>query len=116
MSFNIVEQIRRRTREGWIKWLQQGVIDARIWVQEHGELSLVFGIVAGIVLAIQFHSVLIVLLLLIVAAFVVWGVALPEVESEVGNKSGCADGTCGCSCASQPESKGPIDSKGSENA
>ena len=77
MEFKLVEKIRERSREEWVRWANQKLVDIRIWLQEHGEAALGIGIVAGVVVVVEFFNVLVLLLLLAAAAFAIWSIALP---------------------------------------
>ncbi len=61
MAFHVVEEIRKRSREEWLKLLQSRFVNARIWIQENGEAAFVVGLVLGLAI-VFFHKFLIFLL------------------------------------------------------
>ena len=101
MEFKLVEKIRERSREEWVRWANQKLVDIRIWLQEHGEAALGIGIVAGVVVVVEFFNVLVLLVLLAAAAFVVWSIALPgtaTIKSEKTPETAQGEKRSGC-CA-----------------
>ena len=75
--FNIIEMIRRRSREEHLQQAKECWTSSRIWIQEHGERSAVIALVGGIVFVLFFQVVVSLFFLAIVVAGIVWFTALP---------------------------------------
>lgn len=75
---NIIEKIRSRTREEYEALARERLTLLRIWLQEHGELALLIGLIAGIVFVEAFQLIALVLMLSVVALLGVWLIALPR--------------------------------------
>ena len=61
---SVFSDLQSMNRTELKKWLQDLVINARIWLQEHGEFALVVGVTVGVLAVVAFKL----LILLVVAA------------------------------------------------
>jgi hypothetical protein len=78
MAFNIIQEIRRKSREEW-EALAGGKLTAlRIWVQEHAELASVASLITGILFVLLFKIVMWILIILAAVAFAIWYTAQPS--------------------------------------
>lgn len=81
MSLKIVEMIRSRSREEWIKLLRDRWLDLRIFVQENGELGFIAAFISGILFIIFFKLLISLLILLALTFFLIWNIAEPTVHN-----------------------------------
>ena len=81
MAFDIVGEIRKKSREEWIQLLRDKWLDLRILTQENGELALIAGIIFGIFFVIAFKFFVAVAVILILIAFVILKIAQPAGSS-----------------------------------
>ncbi|MBN8549234.1 MAG: hypothetical protein J0M12_07975 [Deltaproteobacteria bacterium] len=77
MWTKLVAYIRTRSREEWQAEARRFLNDARIWTQSNGEWSAGIAFLTGIAIVLEFRLFLAILLLLAIAAFAVWQIALP---------------------------------------
>ena len=80
MTSPLMQFIRSRSREEWQRLLLERWIEGRAWIQENGELAAVVALFAGILLVLAFKLVLALVALSVIAAFVIWQMALPQDE------------------------------------
>jgi|GEM_PF-1568348 len=80
MAFNVVQEIRKKSRESWRETLWEKVTDLRIWIQENGELGFILAIISGILLATFFKVFAFLLAIAVIVAFGIYLLALPESE------------------------------------
>lgn len=78
MPLDLKHYIRKRSRNDWVNWAHDRFSWCREWLQAHGEVALLLGIVAGIVLVLAFKLMLVLVLIVFLASVLVWWVALPE--------------------------------------
>lgn len=88
---DILQQIRKKSREEWTDLLRDTWTDLRIWIQEHGEIAALAGIVIGMFFVLAFKLVIGLLVLVLIAGYVVWNIAQPG--SGDGAKSGDGNGS-----------------------
>jgi hypothetical protein len=86
----IVDYIRRRTREEWSAYALEHWTNARIWIQEHGELAALLALFVGIFLVLAFKLVITVLVIAAILLYVVWLIALPG--EKAGSRTPPQDG------------------------
>ena len=77
MAFNIVDEIRKKSREEWAQLPREKLTEARIWIQEHAEKAFLAGLLAGVVLIAAFKIVLTIGVLAIACYVAVLAVARP---------------------------------------
>jgi len=58
---NQFEVLRQRTRKQWEAMAREMVTDCRIWIQENPEKGFVAGILAGLIFALAFRVILVLL-------------------------------------------------------
>jgi len=80
MAFNIVQEIRKKSREKWRETLWEKTTDLRIWIQENGEVAFLIAIVLGICLASFFKLFAFVVAIAVIVAFGIYLVSMPESE------------------------------------
>lgn len=85
---DILQLIRKRSREEWEQLALDGWTDLRIWIQEHGESAALIALVAGIALVLFIKLVLVLLVAGLILAFTVLFLALPEGKGEGAGSSG----------------------------
>jgi len=83
MAFNIVQEIRKKSRERWRETLWEKTTDLRIWIQENGEVAFLVAIVLGICLASFFKFFAFVVAIAVIVAFGIYLVSMPESELSV---------------------------------
>lgn len=75
---DIIQEIRKKSREEWIaeylKWFQV----ARVWLQDNGEKALIAGVVVGILVTLAFSFVLFLSIVAALLMFAVWYTAKPS--------------------------------------
>lgn len=76
----ILEQLRRRSKRQWREMYDELLCNARIWIQEHGELALLLGIAMGVIAVVFFKPLLTVLLIAGLIGFAVWSLAPEEAK------------------------------------
>jgi ABC-type protease/lipase transport system fused ATPase/permease subunit len=76
-----IEYIRKRTREDYTRLVFDRCTQIRIWVQENGEVAAIAALVLGIFIVLAFRFVFTLIALAVVAAFVVYKIALPGGDS-----------------------------------
>lgn len=69
---NLIERLRRITREEWEELIKRRFIDLRIWIQEHPERASVLSLLAGIVFVLLFKLVMWIVIILGLVVFVLW--------------------------------------------
>ena len=79
-----VQFIRTKSREQWETFALSKVAELRAWVQERGEVALIGGLVLGIFLVLLFKLLVGLFVFALLGAFLVWHIALPEVDSPDG--------------------------------
>ena len=84
MFDNVIQWVRRRTREEWLTFPRENVMTARIWIQEHPEQGFVVGLVGGVVLVVFFRLFLIALLLAVLVFAGIVYLAVPSTPHEGG--------------------------------
>ena len=72
MGTNFFYTIRNKTREEWKTFGNETLTDSRIWIQEHGELAAIGGLVIGLIVAMFFKYFMILAVALVLGAAVVW--------------------------------------------
>ena len=78
MTFNIKDQIRKKSREEWAELPKEKFTELRIWIQEHPEQAFVAGIAVGIVLILAFAVVAVVIALTAMCFGLIWYIAEPR--------------------------------------
>ena len=66
------EALRRRTRSQWESTAREVVTDFRIWIQENPEKGFVAGILAGLIFALAFRVILVLVVLGLGALAAFW--------------------------------------------
>lgn len=79
MAANFFETIRNKSREDWKTFCNETVTSSRIWIQEHGELAAVSGLVIGIIVAMFFKYFMMLAVAVILCGAVIWYLA-PSAE------------------------------------
>ena len=77
----LVDQIRKKSRQAWLKEALAYWINLRIMVQEHGEMFFVLGVAFGIFFVLFYKLVVLILVLAILASFAIWFIAPPESDN-----------------------------------
>ena len=72
---DLLKAIRSRRREEWLEFYREKFIDARIWVQEHGERASIGALVLGVFLVLAFRFIISLFLLCGLAAVVIYFLA-----------------------------------------
>lgn len=78
MFDRLIAAIRVKSREEWLRMLREKWMSFRIWIQEHGELAALVGLIFGAAVILAFSLVVWVAIICLLAGFVIWSVALPE--------------------------------------
>ena len=69
---SLIQKIRATTQEEWNALAQDWVVNARIWIQEHGERAFIVGAVVGMIVIIFIRLVLGLVIFGGLAAYAVW--------------------------------------------
>lgn len=75
-----IQYIRTRTREEWEEFARAHLQQFRLWVQNHGEISLILGLIFGIVFVLMFKLFVGLFVFGLLGGFLVWHIALPADE------------------------------------
>lgn len=78
MAFNLINEIRKKSREEWQGLVRDKVTDLRIFVQENGELSAFLGLVIGICVVLFVEALSVLIALVVLAGFTVYLIAFPQ--------------------------------------
>ena len=79
MAFKeILGLIRSRTRLEWKSFFYCAISDARLWLQDNGEIALLVGVVAGAFLILFFKLVVLLVVLGGLGVYGIWCLAEPE--------------------------------------
>ena len=105
MAFNLVEEIRKKSREEWAQFPREKVTEIRIWIQEHAEKAFLVGLISGVVLIAAFKIVLTIAILAVLCFVVVLAIAKPTgAPSSVSSSYSASSGSSPSSSAAE-ESK-----------
>ncbi len=80
---NQFEALRQRSRKQWEALARETVTDFRIWIQENPEKGFVAGILAGLIFALAFRVILVLLLVGLGTLAAFWYFA-PHDDNPVG--------------------------------
>jgi len=78
MAFNLVNEIRKKSREEWQGLVRDKITDLRIFIQENGELSAFLGLVIGICAVLFVEALSVLIALMVLAGFTVYLIAFPQ--------------------------------------
>ena len=87
MFDRLITAIRVKSREEWIRLFRENWMKLRIWIQEHGELAFLVGAGIGVLIFLATTLFIWLVILAVIAAFVVWSIALPEGQQRSDNSS-----------------------------
>ncbi len=77
MAFNLVEEIRKKSREEWVQLPKEKVTEARIWIQENPEKAFLAGLAAGVVVVAAFKAVVWIIVLALLCFVAILAIAHP---------------------------------------
>jgi hypothetical protein len=80
----LLDELQAMNRSQLRKWMRDFLINCRIWVQEHGELALIAGVLSGIMLIVAYKLIIALLLLCAVAVCLLFYVAPQDNPSSSG--------------------------------
>jgi hypothetical protein len=67
--------LRKRSKREWKRLGHQLQYNCRIWLQEHGELALIAGLLTGIVVVLAFKLFVTLAILAVVIGMIIWALA-----------------------------------------
>ena len=79
---DLLQRIRSKSREQWQAWVTDLWVKFRTQVQENGEIALIGGLAAGILVVLFFRLIIGVAIFVVLGAFIVWQLAYPESEQK----------------------------------
>ena len=77
MAFNLVEEIKKKSREEWLQMPKEKLTEARVWIQENPEKACGAGLVGGVVLVAAFKIVAWIVILAAICFGVVVAISEP---------------------------------------
>jgi len=80
----LLDELQAMNRSQLRKWIRDSLINCRIWVQEHGELALIVGVLSGIGLILAYKLIIVLLLLCAAAVCLLFYVAPQDNPSSSG--------------------------------
>lgn len=83
--------IRSKSREQWEEYAYELYTDLRIWIQEHGEKASIVCLLLGILITQIFKFFMLLVVLAVLAAAVVWYIALPQVNQDQNQTNTSSD-------------------------
>lgn len=78
MPQEIIDQIKKKSREQWLKDFQGRLTSFRLLIQERGELFFVLGALLGIFFVFFYKLVVFILVIGVLIGFGIWFTAPPE--------------------------------------
>jgi len=85
MSFNIVEEIRKKSREQWIEMPKERYSELRIWIHENPEKAFAAGLGCGMAVMLAFSIIVTIIILAAICFGIILYVAKPRDASELGS-------------------------------
>ena len=82
MAFHVVEEIRKKSREDWLKLCHSKVVNGRIWIQENGEAAFVLGLALGFLIVFFHKFVIFLVAVAVIVGSLGYQMSLPAAELE----------------------------------
>lgn len=106
---NLIEKIRTRSREEYQDLAREQLTQLRIWLQEHGELALLIGLVGGIVVVEAFQLITFLVMAAAIVGLGIWLIALPKVPAAPRPSAGPGSNGHAASSSTAPRDQDPTD-------
>lgn len=88
MSFNLLAEIRAKSREEWLEVVRDRVTDIRIWIQERPEKAFIVSFILGAIVVLFFKLIAWVVFLALVVAAAAYFYAWPAAQMSPGKVTG----------------------------
>ncbi len=78
MAFHIIEEIRKKSQQEWEALVRDKISNARVWVQENGELASVTAFISAFVIIFCYKIVLALAAIAFIVGFTLYQLSYPE--------------------------------------